>query len=65
VCSSDLTVSRSFGALSRWGWLHVDNREVEILDLPGLTHFALNTRRAVDDWPQAQGPQPELRLRAS
>ena len=39
------TVSRSFGALARWGWLRVDNREVEILDLPGLKHFALNTRR--------------------
>ena len=40
------TVSRSFGALARWGWLRVDNREVEILDLPGLKQFALNTRRA-------------------
>ena len=45
------TVSRSFGALARWGWLRVDNREVEILDLPGLKQFALNTRRAVDDGP--------------
>jgi CRP/FNR family transcriptional regulator, anaerobic regulatory protein len=59
------TVSRSFGALSRWGWLSVDNREIEILDLPGLKQFALNTRRAVDDWPQAQGAHPELQLCAS
>jgi CRP/FNR family transcriptional regulator len=59
------TVSRSFGALARWGWVSVDNREVEILDLPGLKQFALNTRRTVDDWPHAQGPQPELRLCAS
>ena len=59
------TVSRSFGALSRWGWLHVDNREVEILDLPGLKQFALNTRRTVDEWPHAQGPHHELRLCAS
>jgi len=59
------TVSRSFGALSRWGWLRVDNREVEILDLPGLKQFAQNTRRAVDEWPHTQGPQPELRLCAS
>ncbi len=59
------TVSRSFGALSRWGWLHVDNREVEILDLSGLKQFALNTRRTVDEWPHAQGPHHELQLCAS
>ena len=59
------TVSRSFGALSRWGWISVDNREVEILDLPGLKQFALNTRRAVEEWPHVQGPQPDLRLCAS
>jgi CRP/FNR family transcriptional regulator len=59
------TVSRSFGALSRWGWISVDNREVEILDLPGLKQFALNTRRAVEEWPHVQGPQPEMRLCAS
>jgi CRP/FNR family transcriptional regulator len=59
------TVSRSFGALSRWGWLHVDNREIEILDLPGLKQFALNTRRAVDEWPHAPGPQRGLQLCAS
>ena len=59
------TVSRSFGALSRWGWLRVDNREVEILDLPCLTQFALNTRRTVDEGPQTQGRKPELQLCAS
>jgi CRP/FNR family transcriptional regulator len=59
------TVSRSFGALSRWGWLRVDNREVEILDLPGLRQFALNTRRAVDEGQHTPGPQPGLRLCAS
>jgi len=59
------TVSRSFGALARWGWLHVDNREVEILDLPGLKQFALNTRRALDDDLHPSGPRPDLRLCAS
>ena len=56
------TVSRSFGALARWGWLSVDNREVEILDLDGLKHFALSTRRAVDEGPHAPAPGGGLRL---
>ncbi|HYN59303.1 MAG TPA: helix-turn-helix domain-containing protein, partial [Rubrivivax sp.] len=43
------TVSRSFSALVRWGLVTVDNREVEILDIPGLKSFALNTRRHVDE----------------
>jgi hypothetical protein len=51
--------------LARWGWLCVHNREVEILDLPGLTQFALNTRRGVDDGPHAPGPQADLRRYAS
>jgi CRP/FNR family transcriptional regulator len=59
------TVSRSFGALARWGWLRVDNREVEILDLPGLKQFALNTRRSVDEGPPMQAAQPELCICAS
>jgi CRP/FNR family transcriptional regulator len=56
------TVSRSFGALARWGWLRVDNREVEILDLPGLKQFALNTRRVVDDAAPAAEIRPQLHL---
>jgi len=59
------TVSRSFGALARWGWLRVDNREVEILDLPGLKQFALSTRRAPDDGPHPASPRRGLRLCAS
>jgi CRP/FNR family transcriptional regulator, anaerobic regulatory protein len=43
------TVSRSFSALVRWRLLQVDNREVEVLDVPGLRAFALNTRRQVDE----------------
>jgi CRP/FNR family transcriptional regulator, anaerobic regulatory protein len=44
------TVSRSFSALVRWGLVQVDNREVEVLDMPGLKAFALNTRRQVDEF---------------
>jgi CRP/FNR family transcriptional regulator len=43
------TVSRSFSALVRWGLVRVDNREVEVMDMPGLRAFALNTRRQVDE----------------
>lgn len=43
------TVSRSFGALVRWGLVQVDNREVEVLDMPALHAFALNTRRHLDE----------------
>ena len=43
------TVSRSFSALVRWRLLQVDNREVEVMDMPGLRAFALNTRRQVDE----------------
>jgi len=43
------TVSRSFGALVRWRLVSVDNREVEVLNMPGLRAFALNTRRQVDE----------------
>ena len=42
------TVSRSFSTLVRWGCLRVDNREVEILDLPRLAALALNTRGLVE-----------------
>jgi hypothetical protein len=45
--------------------LCVDNREVEILDLPGLKQFAQCTRRTVDDGPHSHEPQPGLRLCAS
>ena len=59
------TVSRSFGMLARCGWLLVDNREVEILDLPGLKQFALNTRRIFDEGVHAPSSPPELHLRAA
>lgn len=43
------TVSRSFGALARWGLVRVDNREVEVFDMAALQAFALSTRRHLDD----------------
>jgi len=43
------TISRSFRMLSEGGWLRVDNREVEILDLPGLKQCARSTRGVADD----------------
>jgi CRP/FNR family transcriptional regulator len=47
------TVSRSFGALARWGLVQVDNREVELLDMQALRGLASSTRRAMDE---AGGP---------
>ena len=38
------TISRAFRVLSDAGWLRVEDREVEILDLEGLTHCAHATR---------------------
>lgn len=52
------TVSRSFSALARWGLVCVDNREVEILDMPGLKALALNTRRQIDDGTHLGGMHP-------
>jgi CRP/FNR family transcriptional regulator len=43
------TISRSFRMLSEGGWLRVDNREVEILDLQGLKRCARSTRGVADD----------------
>lgn len=50
------TVSRSFGALAASGCLAVDNREVEILDLPQLEVRARSTRHAGDEPPATRGP---------
>lgn len=41
------TVSRSFGELITWGYLRVARREVDIIDLDGLTDLARNTRGLV------------------
>lgn len=41
------TVSRSFGELIKWGYLQVQRREVEIVDLDGLADLARNTRGLV------------------
>lgn len=46
------TVSRSFGTLADWGYLRVRNREVEILDLPGLKACTHCTRGLGDEIPR-------------
>lgn len=42
------TVSRCFSALAAMRLLNVKNREIEILDLSGLTDFSRSTRRQAD-----------------
>jgi CRP/FNR family transcriptional regulator len=49
------TVSRSFGSLAMARVLHVDDRDVEILDLDALRAYARCTRRAHED-PMAPRP---------
>jgi CRP/FNR family transcriptional regulator, anaerobic regulatory protein len=49
------TVSRSFGSLVEWGYLRVDNREVEILDLDGLKAFKRCTRGFADQVSRRHG----------
>jgi CRP/FNR family transcriptional regulator, anaerobic regulatory protein len=43
------TISRSLRLLSDSGWLRVDHRDIEILDLPGLRRCARVTRGAPDE----------------
>jgi CRP/FNR family transcriptional regulator len=43
------TVSRSFSALAEWGYLRVNFREVEIVDLEALKAFARSTRGLVEE----------------
>lgn len=43
------TVSRSFSALAEWGYLRVNYREVEIVDLETLKVFARSTRGLVEE----------------
>ncbi len=43
------TISRSLRLLCDAGWLRVDNRDVEILDLPALKRCARSTRGAPED----------------
>lgn len=42
------TISRSFSALVEWGYLQVNNREVDLLDPEGLKALARNTRGFAD-----------------
>jgi CRP/FNR family transcriptional regulator len=43
------TISRSLRLLSVAGLLHVDKRDVEIVDLDGLHHWARQTRHSVEE----------------
>ena len=56
------TVSRSFGELVNWGFVAVDNREVEILDTDGLRGIARNTRGCPDER-GSEAPQRRARTR--
>lgn len=55
------TVSRSFSALAALGMVHVSDREVEILDMDGLKHFARNTRRHWDDTTSPRARRPMVK----
>ncbi|HEY8710678.1 MAG TPA: helix-turn-helix domain-containing protein [Burkholderiaceae bacterium] len=63
------TVSRSFTALADWGFVRVDNREVDILDLDALKELSRSTRRQVDEPVRAHAPRlamrSDVRARAS
>jgi CRP/FNR family transcriptional regulator, anaerobic regulatory protein len=54
------TVSRSFTALAMAGLIHVNDRDVEILDMEGLQAYSRSTRRSLDDpaTPSARRPAP-------
>jgi CRP/FNR family transcriptional regulator len=43
------TVSRSFRALASSRLVKANNREIEIIDMDGLRHFASNTRRPAEE----------------
>jgi CRP/FNR family transcriptional regulator len=53
------TVSRSFATLAEMGYVQVENRKVEILNLDGLRALARSTRRPSDETPR-NTPQPPL-----
>lgn len=48
------TVSRSFSALAEWGYLHVENRAIEILDPEGLRRCSRNTRGLTEEAPRGK-----------
>ncbi|MBA4260705.1 MAG: hypothetical protein C0443_01410 [Comamonadaceae bacterium] len=59
------TVSRCFSALAAMGLLHVNDREVEILDMDGLKAFSRSTRRPVDDAALARNQHLPIIARAT
>lgn len=54
------TVSRGFGLLADWGYVKVDNRDVEILDMAGLVACTRSTRRDSED-PHHRSVAPAVR----
>jgi CRP/FNR family transcriptional regulator, anaerobic regulatory protein len=50
------TISRSFRVLAEGGWLRVDNRDVEIVDLEGLKQYGRCTRGVAEPVPHARPP---------
>lgn len=50
------TVSRCFSALAAMGFLYVNDREIDILDMNGLKAFSRSTRRQTDDAPGPRHP---------
>jgi CRP/FNR family transcriptional regulator len=55
------TISRCFRLLSDRGWLHVDNRDVELVDFDGLRRCARSTRGVTDDEDDGLDP-PHVRV---
>lgn len=52
------TVSRSFTALAMARVIHVNDRDVEILDMDGLKAYSRSTRRSMDDLGAASARRP-------
>lgn len=59
------TVSRSFGLLADRGYLRVENREVEIIDMAGLRAHAHSTRGPSDEAPRRSGAAAPKATRTS
>lgn len=59
------TVSRSFGLLADRGYLRVDNREIEIVDMDGLRAHARCTRGAGDAAPEGTRGRARAHARSS
>ena len=59
------TVSRCFALLADCGYVNVRNRDVEIIDMPGLIACTRSTRRDTEDATKRAGPATGRRARRS